>query len=89
MEPAWTKPISNTTVCGFYYILFWLRAVIAGLVLVTLGFTLTKKNKLPAAIFYPVLLIQITMLALAVTDSLFTYLVCQRSLIEKPKQKVE
>ena len=89
MEPAWTKPIPNTTVCGFYYALFWLRAVIAVLVLATLVFTLTKKNKLPAGIFYPVLLIQIAMIGIAITDSLFTYLVCQRSLLEKPQQKVE
>jgi hypothetical protein len=40
MEPDWTKPIPNRTVCDFYYLFFWFRAVSAGLLLLALIFTM-------------------------------------------------
>jgi hypothetical protein len=89
MEPAWSKPIPNDLVCGFYYVLFWVRAVVATVVLVTLLFTVMQKNKLPAGVFFSVLAIQIVLIGVAVTDSLFTYLVCERTIGGKPKQKIE
>jgi len=76
MEPDWTKPIPNRTVCDFYYLFFWFRAVAAGLLLLTLIFTMTYSKKVNSLL----LLSFIAGSAIVVTDTLFSYLICDRAL---------
>lgn len=87
MEPAWTKSISNETVCGFYYAYFWLRLAIAVMVLISLGFTFTRKDKIPFGILFVVTTTQLLMLALVLTDSLFQYLICDRAIVQKKNER--
>jgi len=80
MEPQWTKQISNTTVCGWYYLLFLLNAFIAlvavvGTLMVVFGMKM-QKGMAYAFGFQGLLTV-----AIATTSSLFMYLVCNRSLL--------
>jgi hypothetical protein len=70
MEDSWMKQIGSRTVCDFYYILFWLRLVSAVLILVGLFFI---KN-------IPLTLYAVAIFALTLTDTLFTFLICERAI---------
>ena len=76
MEPDWSKQIPNRTVCDFYYIFFWVRAIAAGLLLLTLIFVMTYSKKIDGIL----LLSFIVGSAIVVTDTLFSYLICDRAL---------
>jgi hypothetical protein len=76
MEPDWTKPIPNRTVCDFYYLFFWFRAIAAGLLLLTLIFAMSYSKKIDGLL----LLTFVVSSAIVVTDTLFSYLICDRAL---------
>jgi len=76
MEPDWTKPISDRTICDFYYLFFWARSIAAGLLLLTLIFVMTNSKKIDTLL----LLSFIAGSAIIVTDTLFSYLICDRAL---------
>jgi uncharacterized membrane protein len=81
MEPEFTKQIPSSTVCNFFYIFFVVYAVIAVLALLTtVGlFSMTKKMGgagIAGGIGY------LLMMALAATQALFFYLICDRSLLK-------
>jgi hypothetical protein len=86
MEPQWTRQISNSTVCDWYYILFLLNAFVAvvavlGTLMVVFGMKLQKG--LAFAFGFQGLLT----IAIATISSLFMYLVCDRSLLGKGGMK--
>ena len=76
-ESEVSKGISNETICGYFYILFIVSAVLAGIVLLAdiyifalnprAGFTLMLRSA-PTVV-------------LAVVNSLFLYVLCSRSLL--------
>ena len=86
MEPQWTKQISSETVCNFFYVFFVVYAVIAALSLISLigvfSFLKVPKGNVGVAGLQAVIA-----LALATTQMLFLYLICDRAL--KPGAEAE
>jgi hypothetical protein len=81
MEPEFTKQIPSSTVCNFFYIFFVIYAVITALSLIaTIGlFGMAKKlggAGIASGIGY------MFMMALAGTQALFFYLICDRALLK-------
>lgn len=79
MEPQWTKQISSEVVCNFFYVFFVVYAVIAVVSLVGLVgvFTFLKVPKGQVGVAG---LQGLIALALATTQMLFLYLICDRAL---------
>ena len=80
MEAEWMKNISSETVCNFFYIFFVVNAVFVALAILGLigmaGFAKKLGMGGIATGFYGVLLA-----ALAATQTLFFYLICDRALL--------
>ena len=80
--PEWTKKISNSAVCNWYYILFIANCVIAGIALLfvvgILPFMRIPKGMMLGHGFTALISI-----AIALVNALFLYLLCDRSLLEK------
>ncbi len=79
MEPQWMKQISNELVCSFFYVFFVVYAVIAVISLVgVIGiFTFLK---VPKGQLGAIGIQGLIGLALATTQMLFLYLICDRAL---------
>ena len=79
MEPQWTKQISSELVCNFFYVFFVVYAVIAVISLIgVIGiFTFLK---VPKAQLGAIGIQGLIGLALATTQMLFLYLICDRAL---------
>lgn len=79
MEPEFTKGISNDVVCNFFYAFFVINAILVGLSILglvgVLAYLKAPKGMMVAQSFYAVLVI-----ALAATQMLFHYLICDRAL---------
>lgn len=79
-EPEWTKKINSRVVCGYYYILFVINAVLAVLsVLFMVG--VLPFLALPKGVLISNGVLSLFVLALSVVNSLFLYLVCDRALL--------
>lgn len=79
-EPEWTKKINSRVVCGYYYILFVINAVLAVLsVLFMIG--VLPFLSLPKGALISNGVLSLFVLALSVVNSLFLYLVCDRALL--------
>jgi hypothetical protein len=81
MEPEFTKQIPSSTVCNFFYIFFVVYAVLAVLSLIATVGLFGMAKKLGAAgvasgVGY------MFMMALAGTQALFFYLICDRALLK-------
>jgi hypothetical protein len=76
-EPKWTKSISSGTVCSWFYIFFMANVIVMALIVgITLyTFIFAKKSVTPANLFFALL-----QLIVAGTNTLFFYLICDRSL---------
>lgn len=79
-EPEWTKDISNDAVCTYYYILFVINCIIAALTLIMI-FGILPFLRLPKGALISNSIMSILVLALAVVNSLFLYLICDRALL--------
>ena len=86
MEPQWAKQISSEVVCNFFYVFFVVYAVIAVVSFVGLigVFTFLKVPKGQVGVAG---LQGLIALALATTQMLFLYLICDRAL--KPGAEAE
>jgi uncharacterized membrane protein len=86
MEPQWTKQISSETVCNFFYVFYVIYAVIAVVSLIgVIGvFTFLK---VPKGQVGAIGIQSLIGLALATTQMLFLYLICDRAL--KPSAEAE
>lgn len=79
-EPEWTKSIPSNTVCSYFYVLFFIVAVGAGLVVVAdLAYIVGSGFRRG----YMLLLRSLLMLAIPVLNALFLYVLCARSLLER------
>jgi hypothetical protein len=78
-EPEWMKKISSNTVCGYYYIIFIFNAVIATTSIFLMVFVLPFLGMPKGAMLGQTLLATLV-LGLAVANSLFLYILCDRSL---------
>jgi len=84
MEPAWMKPVASRTICDFFYILFWARLLAALLIVGLMVFTVSTIKKAGYEL-YTALLTQVMVLSIVVVDEMFTYLMCERTLIPAPE----
>ena len=75
-EPEITKKISNDTIETWYYVLFWLAAISAGLVLLLELYVMSISPKRG----FLMLLRSAPMLILAVVNTLFLYILSARAL---------
>lgn len=74
-----TKGISNETVCNYFYALFIIVSILAGLALINdvrIGMMIRPSMGIP------LILRSVVVLALAVANSLFLYIMCARSLLK-------
>lgn len=86
MEPAWTKKISSTTICNFFYVFFMVYAGIFVLsVLMTVGVLTSTKLKGSLGLALGTQAILTTLIG--GTMMLFYYLICDRALLTKPTEK--
>jgi hypothetical protein len=74
-----TKGISNETVCNYFYALFIIVSILAGLGLINdvrIGMMLRPSMGIP------IIARAVVVLTLAVANSLFLYIMCARSLLK-------
>ena len=74
-----SKGISNETICQYFYFLFIISAVMAGIVLVADIYVLASNPKAG----FMLLLRSAPTVVLAVLNSLFLYVLCSRTLLRK------
>ena len=77
-EPKWTKKISNDTICRWFYIFFIANIIVVALVLAAGVYALVIKGSsrvTSGSVFFALL-----QLIVAGTNTLFFYLICDRSL---------
>lgn len=86
MEPQWTKQISSEIVCNFFYVFFVVYAAIAVIALVGI-IGVFSFLKVPKAQMGALGIQGLIGLALATTQMLFLYLICDRAL--KPSVEAE
>ena len=73
-----TKGISNETVCNYFYALFIIISILAGLSLASdIALTIRKPS-----VGWMFLLRTIVVFSLAVANSLFLYIMCARTLLK-------
>lgn len=77
-EADWTKAIKTETVCQYFYTLFFIIAVYAGIVLLMDVYLIMKAPKLG----WMTALRTLPLMALAVANGLFLYVLCARSLLK-------
>lgn len=77
-EPEFTKTISNETVCTYFYVMFFIVAVFAGIAVLMDVAVMTKKP----AVGLQLLLRSAPALVIAVLNALFLYIVCTRALLK-------
>lgn len=77
-EGELTKGISNETVCGYFYIVFFVVAVIAA---ISVGADILVMTKRPS-LGFSMLLRSAPVLILSITNALFLYILCARTLLK-------
>jgi hypothetical protein len=84
MEDGWTKKVEDKTICGTLEVLFFYKAIGAGLAIITV---LTSIIFMPGnvSIWFKIAVLILSLIAIAVPflDALFTYMLCDRALIAK------
>ena len=86
MEPAWMKDIKDETVCDYFYVIFVAVVVIAVLQLVTMisgAFIMKGSMGMRVVLF----LMGLLPLAFMIANSMFLYILCDRSLLEDKSAK--
>jgi hypothetical protein len=80
LEPEWMKSISNNSICMYFYVMFLIVAVAAGLVvLADLAIVASSGGRKGLML----LVRSVLMLVLPLVNALFLYILCSRSLLEK------
>ena len=79
-EPDWMKSITSNTVCTYFYVMFLLVAVAAGVVVLMDLFVVFKTGGRKGL---GLLVRSLVALALPLLNALFLYILCARSLLEK------
>lgn len=78
-EIEMTKGISNETVCNYFYAVFIIVSILAGIGLIN---DLFVASRVRPSIGIPIALRAIVVLTLAVANTLFLYIMCARSLLK-------
>lgn len=79
-EPEWFKTIPSDAICGYFYVMFMVVAVAAGIiVLADLSYLVSSRGRGG----FMLLLRSLVALALPIINALFLYILCSRSLLSK------
>jgi len=79
-EPDWMLQITSKTVCRYFYIMFGLIALLAGFVVVSDVYLIVATRGKKG---WMLLVRSLLAFAIPVINSLFIYILCSRSLLEK------
>ena len=79
-EPEWVRSIPSGTVCNWFYVFFWIYAVMAVLTVVV-GFGLMGSYKMPLGMKLGVGFGYSLALGIMAVHFLFIYVVCDRGLL--------
>jgi len=79
-EPEWVKSIPSGTVCNWFYVFFWIYAVLAVLTVVV-GSGLLGSSKMPLGMKLGVGFGYFLALVIMAVHFLFIYVVCDRGLL--------
>jgi hypothetical protein len=77
-EADWTQSIPSETICQYFYVIFFIIAVYVGFVLVADIYLISKNPRLG----FSILLRNLPVLALAIANGLFMYIICARALLK-------
>lgn len=77
-EGELTKGISNETVCQYFYVVFFIVAILAAIAVAMDLWVMTKRP----AVGFAMLLRSAPVLILSVMNSLFLYILCARTLLK-------
>jgi hypothetical protein len=77
-EVEWTKGIKTETVCQYFYALFFIVAVWAGIIVLVDIYFVAKAPR----VGWGAVLRTLPVLAIAVANALFFYVLCARSLLK-------
>jgi hypothetical protein len=77
-EAEWTKGIKTETVCQYFYALFFIVAVWAGIIVLLDIYLVAKAPR----VGWGAVLRTLPVLAIAVANTLFFYVLCARSLLK-------
>jgi len=79
-EPDWMKQITSKTVCRYFYIMFGLIALLAGFVVLSDVYLIVATRGKKG---WMLLVRSLLAFAIPIVNSLFIYILCSRSLLEK------
>ncbi len=74
------QSIDSNTVCTWFYAFFIINSIFAALAILSIGALMFKVSMVPRLMFMPSLLSAIIAGGIAVVNSLFFYIICQRSI---------
>ena len=77
-ETTWTQSITNETLCQYFYVIFFVTAVLAA---IAVGMDILLMFKRPA-LGVSMLIRSAPVLILSVLNSLFLYILCARTLLK-------
>lgn len=77
-EPSWTRDIPNSTICSYFYVIFFVVAAFAGIAVLLDVYVAISRPKLGLSL----LLRSVPPMALGVVNALFLYIICARSLLK-------
>jgi hypothetical protein len=80
-EPSWMNSIASSTICQYFYIMFFVVAFFAGLVVLMDVYTIVMSRGRRG---YDMLFRSILTFVIPVVNALFLYLLCARSILSKP-----
>jgi hypothetical protein len=79
-EPTWMNSIPSSSICQYFYIMFFIVALFAGLVVVADLYVIVSSKGRRG---YDMLFRSIVMFIIPVVNALFLYLLCIRSILMK------
>ena len=74
------QSIDSNSVCTWFYAFFIINAIFAALAIISIGALMFKVSLVPRLMFMPSLLSAIIAGGIATVNSMFFYIICQRSI---------
>ena len=81
-QPEWMQGIESSSVCTWFYAFFIINSILAGLALLSIGAVAFGVSGVPKAMVMPSLVTTIVSGGIAIVNSLFFYIICDRALLK-------
>ena len=79
-EPSWMNSIASSSICQYFYIMFFIVAAFAGMVVLADLYTIVMSRGRRG---YDMLFRSVIAFVIPVVNALFLYLLCARSILGK------